>query len=101
MWILASIEAETAQPLVILNHLAKQPQHPATQGLDELGKLDRSLYLVRFGRDMEIRRFVVPHTSRREHWNKFTGEVQAFGDLIREKTLEVQEEVFWFLTVVN
>jgi hypothetical protein len=27
--------------------------------------------------------------------------VQAFGDLIREKTLEDQEEVFWFLTVVQ
>ncbi|MGD0886535.1 MAG: Tn3 family transposase [Thermodesulfovibrionales bacterium] len=101
MWILASIEAGTAKPLVVLNHLAMQPQHPATQGLDELGKLDRSLYLIRYGRVMEMRRFVVPHTSRREHWNKFTGEVQAFGDLIREKTLEDQEEAFWFLTVVQ
>ena len=101
MWILASIEAGTAKPLVILNHLATQPQHPATQGLDELGKLDRSTYLVRYGRDMDMRRFVVPHTSRREHWNKFTGEALAFGDLIREKTLEDQEEVFWFLTVVQ
>ncbi len=101
MWILSSIEAGTAKPLVILNHLAMQPQHPATQGLEELGKLDRSLYLLRYGRDMDLRRFVVPHTSRREHWNKFTGEVQAFGDLIREKTIEDQEEVFWFLTVVQ
>ena len=48
-----------------------------------------------------MRRFVAPHTSRREHWNKFTGEVLAFGDLIREKTLEDQEEVFWFLTVAQ
>jgi TnpA family transposase len=101
MWILASIEAGTAKPLIILNHLATQPQHPATQGLEELGKLNRSSYLVRYGRDMEMRRFVVPQTSRREHWNKFTGEVQAFGDLIREKTIEDQEEVFWFLTVVQ
>lgn len=101
MWILASIEAGTAKPLVILNHLTAQPQHPATQGLEELGKLSRSAYLVRYGQDMEMRRFVVPQTSRREHWNKFTGEVQAFGDLIREKTIEDQEEVFWFLTVVQ
>ena len=48
-----------------------------------------------------LRRFVVPFTSRREHWNKFARKVQAFGDLIREKTLEDQEEVFWFLTVVQ
>ncbi len=101
MWIPASIEAGTAKPLVILNHLATQPQHPAAQGLEELGKIDRSSYLLRYGRDMEMRRFVVPQTSRREHWNKFTGEVQAFGDLIQEKTLEDQEEVFWFLTVVQ
>lgn len=78
-----------------------QPQHPAAQGLNELGKLNRSMYLLRYGRDMEMRRFVAPHTSRREHWNKFTGEVLAFGDLIREKTLEDQEEVFWFLTVAQ
>lgn len=101
VWILASIEAGTARPSVILNHLAQQPQHPAAQGLDELGKLDRSSYLLRYGRDMEMRRFVAPETCKREHWNKFTGEVQAFGDLIREKTLEDQEEVFWFLTVVQ
>jgi hypothetical protein len=52
--------------------------------LDELGKLDRSSYLLRYGTVMQMRRFVVPETSKREHWNKFTGEVQAFGDLIRE-----------------
>jgi TnpA family transposase len=101
MWILASIEEGTAKPLVILNHLAMQPQHPAAQGLDELGKLDRSSYLLRYGTDMQMRRFVVPETSKREHWNKFTGEVQAFGDLIREKTIEDQDEVFWFLTVIQ
>lgn len=101
MWILSSIEAGSAKPLFVLNQLAMQPQHPAAQGLEELGKLKRSLYLLRYGRDMELRRFVVPHASRREHWNKFTGEVQVFGDLIREKTIEDQEEVFWFLTVVQ
>ena len=101
IWILASIETGTAKPSVILNHLAQQPQHPAAQGLEELGKLDRSSYLLRYGRDMEMRRFVAPETCKREHWNKFTGEVQAFGDLIREKTLEDQEEIFWFLTIVQ
>lgn len=101
MWILTSIEAGTAQPFVILNQLATQPQHPATQGLEELGKLQRSLYLLCYGQDMAMRRFVVPQTSRREHWNKFTGEVQAFGDMIREKTIEDQEEIFWFLTVIQ
>jgi hypothetical protein len=40
------------------------------------------------GMNMDLRRFVVPFTSRREHWNKFARKVQAFGDLIREKTLE-------------
>ncbi len=101
MWILASIEAGTAKPIVILNHLVSQPNHPATKGLEELGKLDRSLYLLRYGKDLELRRFVIQHTSYREHWNKFTRNVQAFGDLIREKSIEDQEEVFWFLTVIQ
>ncbi len=101
LWILASIEAGTAKPIVILNHLVSQPHHPAAQGLEELGKLERSLYLLRYGMEMDLRRFVVAHTSRREHWNKFARNVLAFGDLIREKTLEDQEEVFWFLTVVQ
>ena len=51
--------------------------------------------------DMELRRFVVPHTARREHWNGFTRDVLASGDLVREKDHEGQEEVFWFLTVVQ
>lgn len=101
LWILASIESGTAKPIIILSHLASQPNHPATKALEELGKLERSLYLLRYGTDLELRRFVVQHTSYREHWNKFTGEVQAFGDLIREKSIEDQEEVFWFLTVIQ
>ncbi|MDY6895132.1 MAG: Tn3 family transposase, partial [Thermotogota bacterium] len=101
IWILASIEAGTAKPIVILNHLASQPNHPATKGLEELGKLERSLYLLRYGTDLELRRFVVRHTSYREHWNRFTRNVQAFGDLIQEKSIEDQEEVFWFLTVIQ
>ncbi len=101
MWILASIEAGTAKPIIILNHLLSQPNHPAAKALEELGKIERSLYLLSYGTDLDLRRFVVRHTSHREHWNKFTRNVQAFGDLIQEKTLEDQEEVFWFLTVVQ
>jgi hypothetical protein len=101
MWILASIEAGTAKPIIILNRLLSQPNHPATKALEELGKIERSLYLLRYGTDPELRRFVVRHTSHREHWNKFTHNVQAFGDLIQEKTIADQEEVFWFLTEVQ
>ena len=97
MWILASIHVGTAKPLTILERL----NHPAGLGFDELGKLERSLYRLRYGMNMELRQFVVPYTSRRAHWNKFTGEVLAFGDLIRDKTLEDQDETFWFLTVVQ
>jgi len=101
LWILASIEAGTAKPALILERLVAQPKHPASIGFEELGRLMRSLYLLRYGMDLDVRRFVVPYTSRREHWNKFTREVLAFGDLLREKTLEDQEEVFWCLTVVQ
>ena len=93
--------ASFAKPIIILNHLLSQPNHPATKALEELGKIERSLYLLRYGTDPELRRFVVRHTSHREHWNKFTRNVQAFGDLIQEKTIADQEEVFWFLTVVQ
>jgi TnpA family transposase len=101
LWILSSIDAGTAKPIIILDNLVSQSNHPAAQGLEELGKLERSLYLMQYGMDMDLRRFVVPYTSRREHWNKFARNVLAFGDLIREKTLEDQEEIFWFLTVVQ
>lgn len=101
MWILASIEAGTAKPIIILNHLLSQPKHPAAKALEELGKIERSLYLLNYGTDPQLRKFVVRHTSHREHWNKFTRNVQAFGDLIQEKTIEEQEEVFWFLTAVQ
>lgn len=101
MWVLASISAGTASPVVIFERLAAQRSHPATQGFQELGKLERSSYLVDYGMDLNLRGFVVPHTSRREHWNRFTRDVLAFGDLVREKDHEGQEEVFWFLTVVQ
>jgi TnpA family transposase len=101
MLVLASIDAGTAPPAVIVERLARQPDHPATRGFQELGKLERSIYLLDYGMDMDLRRFVVPHTARREHWNRFTRDVLAFGDRIREKGQEGQEEVFWFLSVVQ
>ena len=101
LWILASVAAGTASPALIFEHLAAQPKHPATRAFQELGKLERSLYALRYGMEMDLRRFVVPHTARREHWNKFARGVQAFGDLLREKSHDGQEEVFWFLTVVQ
>lgn len=101
LWILASVAAGTASPGLIFERLAAQPKHPATRGFQELGKLERSLYALRYGMEMDLRRFVVPHTARREHWNKLARGVQAFGDLLREKSHDGQEEVFWFLTVVQ
>lgn len=101
LWILVSVAAGTASPALIFERLAAQPKHPATRGFQELGKLERSLYALRYGMEMDLRRFVVPHTARREHWNKFARGVQAFGNLLREKSHDGQEEVFWFLTVVQ
>lgn len=101
MLVLASIAAGTAAPAVIVERLARQPNHPATRGFQELGKLQRSLYLLDYGMDMDLRRFVVPQTARREHWNRFTRDVLAFGDLVREKGRSGQEEVFWFLSVLQ
>ncbi len=98
MWILSSIEAGTAKPIIILNHLLSQPNHPAAKALEELGKIERSLYLLSYGTDLELRRFVVRHTSHREHWNKFTRNVQAFGDLIQEKTIEDQDVILTLVT---
>jgi hypothetical protein len=101
VWILASIAAGSAPPAVIFERLAAQPKHPANVGFEELGKLDRSNYLLRYGLDLTLRRFVQAHTARREHYNGFTRQVRAFGDLVREKSREGQEELFWFLSVVQ
>lgn len=49
MRILASIEAGTAKPAIILNHLLAQPHNPAAQGLVELGKLEQSSYALQYG----------------------------------------------------
>jgi len=82
MWILASIDAGVAKPDVILERLAYQHNHPADRGFVELGKAQQSIYALRYGMDLDLRRYVIPYTSRREHWNKFTREVRAFGDTI-------------------
>lgn len=101
MLVLASIAAGTAAPAVIVERLARQPNHPAARGFQELGKLQRSIYLLDYGMDMDLRRFFVPQTARREQWNRFTRDVLAFGDLVREKGHAGQEEVFWFLSVLQ
>ena len=42
------------------------------------------------------------YTSRRETWNQFGRSIfHGFGGLVREKSQEGQEELFWFLTVVQ
>jgi TnpA family transposase len=101
VWIMASVEAGVAKPDIIFERLMSQPNHPADRGFVELGKALQSNYALRYGMEMELRRYVIPYTSRREHWNKFTREVRAFGDTIREKSLENQDEVFWCLTVIQ
>jgi TnpA family transposase len=52
--------------------------------------------------DMDLRRTVTKYTSRRETWNQFSRNIfHGFGGLIREKSPEGQNELFWFLTVVQ
>jgi TnpA family transposase len=102
IWILASITAGTADPSLIIERLSVQPRHPATEGISELGKASRSQYLLRYGMDMDMRRIVMKYTSRRETWNQFSRNIfHGFGGLIREKSPEGQDELFWFLTVVQ
>jgi len=97
-----SIQQGTSPPKLILEHLAGMPNHPATLAFQEIGKIERTRFLLRYGMDMGTRQFTQKYTSRREHWNKFAREVfHAFGGMVREKTLEGQEEIFWFLTVVQ
>ncbi len=102
MWVLASIASGQVDPGLVAEKLLYQSRHPATVGLQEVGKAVRSIYVIRYGLEMELRRLVVGHTARREHWNKFGRQVlHARGGVIREKALADQEEVFWFLTVVQ
>lgn len=102
IWILASIMEGVANPSLIAERLVSQPKHPVTLGISELGKAYRSLYLLNYGMDMSKRRTVIAYTSRRETWNKFGRNVhKAFEGLIKEKSQEGQNELFWFLTVVQ
>jgi TnpA family transposase len=102
IWILASIASGKADPSIIAEILRTQPNHPATRGFHELGKLNRTGYMVRFGTNMNLRRFVMRHTARRETWNQFGRSLyNSRGGMVREKSQEGQDELFWFLTVMQ
>ncbi len=102
IWVIASIANSEGDPSIIAEILRTQPDHPATKGFRELGKLNRTDYMVRYGIDMDLRRFVIRHTARRETWNQFGRSVyNGEGGVIREKKQEDQNEVFWFLTVMQ
>ncbi len=102
MWILASIAVGKADPSLIAEYLRSRPKHPASKGFSELGKVCRTIYMVRYGMDMELRQIVQRYTARRETWNQFGRNIfHGFGGLVREKDPEGQEEIFWFLTVVQ
>lgn len=102
IWIIASIGAGKADPSLVAEHLNSQPRHPATLGFNELGKLIRTIYVLRYGMDMSLRRTVIHYTARRETWNSFGRNVfHGFGGTVKQKDPEKQDEVFWFLTVVQ
>ena len=102
MWVLASIAVGKADPSLIAEYLRSRPKHPATKGFSELGKVLRTIYMMRYGMDMNLRRIVQRYTARRETWNQFGRNIfHGFGGLVREKDPESQEEIFWFLTVVQ
>jgi len=102
IWVVASILEGVANPSLIAERLVSQSKHPVTLGISELGKAYRSLYLLNYGMDMFRRRTVTAYTARRETWNSFGRNVhKAFEGLIKEKSLEGQNELFWFLTVVQ
>lgn len=103
MWVIASIVEGVAPPSLIAQHLSKSPKHPATKGFNELGKILRSSYMLQFGTDMSLRRLVMRYVARRENWNTFSRDIfnTGFGGLLREKSTQSQEEVFWCLTVVQ
>lgn len=102
VWVLASIAEGKAEPSLIAEHLNKKTKHPATKAFNELGKILRTSYMIRYGLEMPLRYTVQRHTARREHWNQFGRNIfHGFGGLLREKDQESQEEIFWFLTVVQ
>lgn len=49
-----------------------------------------------------VRALILRYTSRREHWNSFSRKLfSGFGGMVRDKSQEGQNELFWFLTVVQ
>lgn len=102
VWVLASIAEGKAEPSLIAEHLNKKTKHPATKAFNELGKIIRTSYMIRYGMEMPLRYTVQRHTARRENWNQFARNIfHGFGGLLREKDQEAQEEIFWFLTVIQ
>jgi TnpA family transposase len=102
IWVLASIVEGKADPSLIADYLRARPKHPAARGFSELGKAFRTIYMIRYGMDMNLRQIVMRYTARRENWNQFGRNIfHGFGGLVREKDLKGQAEVFWFLTVVQ
>ena len=58
--------------------------------------------MVRFGMDMNLRRFVIRHTARRETWNQFGRSLyNSRGGMVREKSQAGKDELFWFLAVMQ
>ncbi len=102
MWVIASVASGKAEPSLVADHLNSRARHPATLGFTELGKVIRTIYLLRYGMDMELRRAVMRYIARRETWNYFARNVfHSSAGVVREKSLEGQDELFWFLTVVQ
>jgi len=99
---IASISEGIAAPSLIADYLRVMKNHPATKGFIELGKIFRTSYMIRDGFDLALRQIVMRYTARRETWNHFGRNVfHGFGGLMREKSHEKQEEIFWYLTVVQ
>jgi TnpA family transposase len=101
LWVLASIIEGKASPSLITERLTSQPNHPVTAAIGEFGKAVRSIYLLDYGMDLSLRSLVARYTSRRETWNRFGRDIYGFDGRVKEKSPAGQEELFWFLTVVQ
>ena len=102
MWVITSVASGKAEPSLVAEHLNARAKHPATLAFIELGKVIRTIYMLHYGMDMGLRRPVTRYTARRETWNDFSRNVfHASGGVVREKSQEGQDELFWFLTVVQ
>ncbi|MCP5002776.1 MAG: transposase [Planctomycetes bacterium] len=102
MWVITSVASGKAEPSLITEHLNSRAKHPATLGFIELGKVKRTIYMLHYGMDMGLRHPVTRYIARRETWNDFSRNVfHASGGVVREKSQEGQDELFWFLTEVH